>query len=444
MINNVFAGMPNEHIKNVVLKRYESQKPWDLLALKLEYFTNDMIGKSLPAVGSEISVKYKVDAEGDFVDTPWQVLGYNGSIPEYVKYKNGNNRIFVRSVEENQNSENYQLLKASFKNSQVYNRLNNGTYELIVGKNVRGVGSETFTYGNNCTYTVPKSITVNGTTYTFAGYNMTLAPKYLLPVKNNGVVLYHQQFDSGRGYNSAGQNDWSTSMSRTWLNDSWTAIQDRCANQGWYDSEHNSEEAQHQTCAIKGMIDRVETGSWSFFAHVMPTVNRTWTFKLNSAVDGSQYDFRYRKDKSGNNITSDSDEYDITKAAANGLKYLDGNQCEHCIDKFWLLGVGNVNCSGADTDELTEDEQYDTTKYNEIFNETDMFVDDQSRVKMLMDEDGQEMQITGDWRLRSAAALIDSTEFCNIACFVEYSYGVGCSTVNANSTGALLPACTIC
>lgn len=27
-------------------------------------------------------------------------------------------------------------------------------------------------------------------------------------------------------------------------------------------------------------------------------------------------------------------------------KTLDENQCEHIVDKFWLLGNGNVNCTG--------------------------------------------------------------------------------------------------
>lgn len=99
MIGDIFAGMPSEHIKNVLLKRYRKLY-WSKLSEALTQFDESMIGEQLPAVGSTITVPYKVDAEGDFIDTPWQVLGYNGSIPEYVKYKNGDDKIFVRSVEE--------------------------------------------------------------------------------------------------------------------------------------------------------------------------------------------------------------------------------------------------------------------------------------------------------------------------------------------------------
>lgn len=409
---------------------------WEKFSEMLEDYPNMV---AMPAVGSSLNVKYKVDVDADFVDTEWQILGYNKSIPEYVKYKNGSERIFVRSVEEDQNSANYQLLKSDFVNSPIYSRSDDGTYAVITGKTVASVGSESFTYGNNCTYSVPMSIVVDGTTYSFAGYNVTLAPKYLLAVKNNGDVLYHQQFDSGR--NSYGQNDWSTSMSRAWFNDSWSNIQNRCANQQWNDEAWSNT----QTTAIKGMVDRVESGSKSFFAHVMPTVNRTWTFKYNGASDGSQYDLRYRKDSSGTNITSSSSGYDVTKAGPTGLKYLDGNVCEHCVDKFWLLGIGNINCSGSNTTQYFKDGQYDTSKYDEIFNETDVYSGGEpTKVKLLMKEDGKKMAVARYWRLRSAYSDTANYNRSKSVGYVDDSGNVSHGDASGTSYGALLPSCTIC
>ena len=435
MVNELFAKSVDEHTRNLILEKF-GNNDWEELAAKLESFDAGMIGSTLPAVGSEISVKYKVDAEGDFVNTPWQVLGYNGSIPEYVKYKYGEQRIFVRSVEENQNSTNYQLLKSSFAGSPVYNRSADGIYSLVSGKTVASVGNTNFTYGTTNTtygttattrgsYSVPTSITVDGIVYEFAGYNMTLAPKYLLPVKNNGVVLYHQQFDSGRGYYSMGQCDWSTSMSRSWLNDNWTAIQNRCAGQQWNDKANSNA----QTRAIKGMIDRVQSGSRSFFAHVMPTVNRTWT----GNYDG-EYNFRYRRDKNGKIITSSSIGYDPTKANADGLKYLDSNQCEHCIDKFWLLGTGHANISGVQ----------DADKYNDTCVFSNSF---SSRIRYLMKEDGTGDTAALTWRLRSANATqywytTDSNDVCSV--YKDHGGTAGFDDANITNNGALLPACTIC
>lgn len=161
-----------------------------------------MIGNELPAIGSTIQVPYKVYDAGNFVMTPWQVLGYNGSIPEYVKYKNGDNKIFVRSVEEDQSSTNYQLLKSSLVGSPTYTCDAEGNFTTD-GKVVADVGSGTFTYGaTNATYgttateagsySVPISITVSDVEYTFAGYNFEIAPMYLLPVMHSdGTVLYH-------------------------------------------------------------------------------------------------------------------------------------------------------------------------------------------------------------------------------------------------------------
>lgn len=422
---------------------------WESYSRSLENFQDSVIGEQLPAVGSTIQVPYKVYDAGNFVMTPWQVLGYNGSIPEYVKYINGNDKIFVRSVEENQSSDNYQLLKSSFVGSPTYTCDDEGTFTAD-GKSVASVGDSGFTYGaTNSTYgttateagsyAVPTSITVASKTYLFAGYNFQIAPMYLLPVMHSdGTILYHQQFDSERGYYNCGQNDWSTSMSRSWFNDSWSVIQDRCEQQQWNDKDWSN----YKTGPIKGMVDRIESGSGSFFSHVMPTVNKIWTFKWNSASDGSQYDLRYRKDKSGNNITSSSPYFDVTKAKTDGKKYLEqidtSTWLEHCVDKFWFLGFGHVNYNNSSW----ANGKYDTCTFSSIFTSTTQ--SSSSRIRNLMNVDGTNSAVARSWRLRSANS--DTANYHD-SIYVGYVYNGGIvSSYDAYYTdyGAMLPACTIC
>ena len=182
---------------------------WSKFSEMLEDYPNM---KALPAIGTSLIVPYKVDINSDPVDTEWEVLGYNTSIPEYVKYKNGDDRIYVRTIKEDGG-----LLSAIAKGDTVYIKTDSGNYETN-GQTVVEVDSASFTYGNNCTWSVPMSITVDETEYAFAGYNVTLLCKYALAAKKNGILYYYPRFDSSR--NTYGQNDWSTSMLRTWMNGS--------------------------------------------------------------------------------------------------------------------------------------------------------------------------------------------------------------------------------
>lgn len=198
-----FSVTPSQiNVEGTLFANHLGNLIWDSYTECLENFQDSMIGEQLPAVGSTIQVPYKVYDAGNFVMTTWQVLGYNGSIPEYVKYINGNDKIFVRSVEEDPSNANYQLLKSSFAGSPTYTCDDEGTFTAD-GKSVASVGDSSFTYGTtNATYgttateagsyAVPTSITVSGITYTFAGYNFEIAPMYLLPVMHSdGTVLYH-------------------------------------------------------------------------------------------------------------------------------------------------------------------------------------------------------------------------------------------------------------
>ena len=61
-------------------------------------YTDDIMARVLPSVGSSIPVDYKIDQNGDFVTTEWIVMGYNKSIPQFVKYKNGKSVVYVSTV----------------------------------------------------------------------------------------------------------------------------------------------------------------------------------------------------------------------------------------------------------------------------------------------------------------------------------------------------------
>ncbi len=70
---------------------------------------------------------------------------------------------------------------------------------------------------------------------------------------------------------------------------------------------------------------------------------------------------------------------------------MDSNYCEHVVDKFWLLGEGNVNT----TEDFLKDGAYDTSKFTEVF------TSDAARLRKYMNEDGSEGSDCL-WWLRSA------------------------------------------
>jgi hypothetical protein len=123
-------------------------------------------------VGSSLTVPYKVDPDDEAVDTEWMILGYNKDIPRFVKYKNGDTRVYMDVLPED-------LLLTSFSGANVYSN-KDGTG---LSETVDSFSENMFTYGNNNTYSVPEKITVKETEYTFCGYNVTLQSKYGLAVK---------------------------------------------------------------------------------------------------------------------------------------------------------------------------------------------------------------------------------------------------------------------
>lgn len=258
------------------------------------------------------------------------------SIPERIKYKNGEDVIYVTTIGPGG------LLSSIVGGTLVYadKSSSDSIGTVIATSGVDQVtDGNTGTYGNNNSYNAPTSVTVGGKEYSFAGYNMTLMFKFGLAAKFDNTLYVYSQFDSN------GHSDWSASQMRAWMNGS-SAVE----NQRWQTSDATSS----TTGTIAGLLSRLPNKK--FLNAVSPCVNRTWV-------------------------------YDSWR---NG-KTLDSYYCEHVVDKFWLLGEGNVNT----TKDFLNDDAYDTSKF------TGIFTSDAARIRKYMNEDGSEGS-TCLWWLRSA------------------------------------------
>ena len=342
-----FLGEPPAHIKQWIIDNSQPSNPdqpslgfWEQIVKNLETepscekkaitSTDKLVAGVLPSVGSTIPVQYKIDANGDAVSTEWMVLGYNSSIPSRVKYVNGNNVVYVATTSGG-------LLAQIAAGTSVYSDKITETSSGIVAS----VGSEPFVYGNNCTYTVPTTVTVDGVEYSFAGYNMTIQSRAILITKYDGDIWNKIAFHRNTPY----RNDWASSEIRDWLNTNGTV-----ASATWF-TDGNSQRP-NVTGVIDGFLGRL---SDTFLNSVCPTVNRTWVFR--NFVSG---------------------------------KTLDENQCEHVVDRFLLLGFGNVNYNGYNS---KSDVQYDTSIFSDIFTENTTISKD--RIRYQMSEDGGVSSVAG-------------------------------------------------
>ena len=103
MATEIYVGYPPENINQWVKKHLYTKfdKIVEQLESGLYNDTNPLTIDDIPlTVGtSNLTFKYHVDLLGKDMgyNEPCMVLGYNASIPEYVKYKNGDERIYVKS-----------------------------------------------------------------------------------------------------------------------------------------------------------------------------------------------------------------------------------------------------------------------------------------------------------------------------------------------------------
>ena len=171
------------------------------------------------------------------------------------------------------------------------------------GKTVSAVSGQ-YEYGNNnrCAFFVPMAITVDGTVYDFAGYNMTIQSRATLITKYNNAIYNGIAFHRTKPL----RNDWASSEIRDWLNTNGTV-----PNASWLKKGTSNTIV---TGVIDGFLGRL---SDSFLNSVCPTVNPTWVHP--DWLEGKTLD-------------------------ANHCEDLENNHCEDVVDRFWLLGEGNVNC----------------------------------------------------------------------------------------------------
>ena len=129
-------------------------------------------------IGSAVEVPYKLDGT-NAVNTRWIILGYNGSIPAMVKYRksagSGWKHVWVSSMKND-------LLADIAVGDKVFIRAYDSESSDFVYTEEAEITavSGSFTYGNNCTYSVPTQIVAGGKTYDFCGYNITFNSEALL------------------------------------------------------------------------------------------------------------------------------------------------------------------------------------------------------------------------------------------------------------------------
>ena len=386
---------------------------WNGIVENLESFSDSMIGTELPAVGGFLSSAYEI---GDNTTIPltWQVLGYNSSIPKYVKYKDANgNKIYVSSVKPASNgSVQGELLSPITVGDDVYVKNSEGGYEKIgpVGS-IDGsftYGQTNATWGTTATesgsYSVPSSITVLGTTYSFAGYNMTLATAGTIGAVKDGIYYNNADFNSSTTNYT---NDWSGSQIRAWLN-GYNA--DFTTWYWYYNNDYNKVNVGN---TLPKFTTRFGADN-GFLDNVVQVVNRTWVWGTD------------------------------TWNTLWNQKVLDSsNKCEHVSDKFWLLGTGQVNCSGSSTGQYFNGYQYETAIYSSIFSNTDIWTSSNSRKRFQMNADGSMNAVARYWRLRSAYSDTDSEYNSSFVGDVGSDGSVNINGADYTVSGALLPACTI-
>lgn len=356
----IFLGAPSSTIQETFFFRQ--------LRKNLENFTNcsfdtetkllRIIQKNiLPKVGSTFMVNYQMDQDNPdkYIDLELRILGYNATIPQFIKYKSGNNFVYIPSIPENSH-----LLTPIAANTKVYSYPNFYRYG---GKTVSQVSEDTFTYGQtnsdwgitateNGEWSVPMQVTLNdGLTYTFAGYNVTVIPIAAPIGLKNGVSAQAIAFNPLPD----GVNVWSSSNLRLWGNTNGL----------------NDDTYFYCVGTKKGLIDGL-LGRFkqSFMVAVTPVVNRTW----------------------------------VREACREGL-ILDANYCEHVIDTFWAPSAAQMNTpKSVDDDKEFEDFKYDTARFTTVFS------DNSSRTTKKMNEDGTvDTGKTRNYSLRSAVGFTKST-----------------------------------
>ena len=175
-MTDIFLGSPDAQVRQYILDHYLVSE-WDeyseILANASASDFQDPTSIGLPAVGAVLATTYKVDGTNP-VGVGVRVLGYNASIPAYVKYKNGGNFIYASAVDPETGilrgeTRSDGTVAAGFAGSRLFVN-NEGTASSKTIASATG----SFTYGDLKTFSVPASIVdSDGAAWTFCGYNIT-------------------------------------------------------------------------------------------------------------------------------------------------------------------------------------------------------------------------------------------------------------------------------
>ena len=214
---------------------YTEEYDWGTLLGHLEDYPSD--SALLPNAGDAITVKYLIDdfytdsstntyrltltreslisalekdtANWNVTNTTWRILGYNKSVPQYIKYRRTADDgtydyKYVSSVNDTVQSFDFILLNGTTVSKQVLtgdlylktsgisvgDQVYSCEYDGILDKpvykkesyNISEIPSEygNFTYGDYNTFSAPMKIVANGYEYDFCGYTMTIQPQDLL------------------------------------------------------------------------------------------------------------------------------------------------------------------------------------------------------------------------------------------------------------------------
>ena len=353
MIQNIYLGAPPDKIKKWIIankktddyvdtsfvgqivKALESCKP-DQFS-DLEYLGDNEILKNLK-IGSSIVSKYENMSGKEPIDMEWIVLGYNASIPEYIKYMNGDERIYIRSA----TGENGEMT-ADFISQTAYKRfkfegLTEGWRYTEVGQ-VTHVSEEIFTYGNNNPYSVPMSVTVNGTEYSFAGNCITLNSKLMLNVDGyNCMPFSTTNFSNWTKCPTISQL--SGANIRRWMNG-----HENVQSDSIYTPNHGK---SADISKLKPLTQRFDS-DLGFSRNLMPVVDRVGLSRVYHSA------------------------YGRTNTIA--------------IDTFSLLGIGNI-CQSDYYKQNFYDCEYDTSTFSKSFDITNRT--DPLKIRKCMNSDGSE------------------------------------------------------
>ena len=248
------------------------------------YILNDGFkdGDTYISVDTVAKIKENLDSLST-VNFPWMIWGYDLDIPEYVKYRNGNEFVYVRSVQDVDSKWNVAgSLVEDFTGKEIFvckwNKCDFKKEYSSTGKTVASAEG-TFEYGNNCTYSVPTKIIDNdGKEYTFCGHTVTLHSKHLVTsTSNNGkTMLSFCRFNNSTKYSADGNNQYYCSMIRQYIN----------SRAGYSEFKHSEEcgTVAGLPGGANGLLVKFYKDK-PFMKRIMNQVNRVWDIQSPDKPD---------------------------------------------------------------------------------------------------------------------------------------------------------------